>query len=409
VHYGWVVLIVGIGVMCACLGIGRFALGMLLPSMGQSLHLNYSQMGLVSTANFTGYMISVVFAPIVSNRVGPRAAISLGLTIVGLSMAGIWAAADFLSLTLLYIFTGVGSGLANIPMMGLVAAWFVKRWRGRAAGFMLVGNGLGIILSGFLIPRLNLRMGELGWRYGWLFLGAIVLVIAFFAAILLRNSPDLLSLRPMGSSGSIDPPGRVKSDTARLVEQGKTEAGRLVRLGLIYSLFGATYAVYATFIVTTLVNQRGFSEQSAGTFWSAVGILSLISGLYAGYVADRFGRFSALTLVFTQFTVAHLLALSGLPSICLYLSVVAFGLSIWGVPTIMTAAVGDIVSPERAASAFAFITIFFGVGQVIGPAAAGYLAEVTGLFDAAFAACALLTGIGAAVSASLRIWQHRLG
>ncbi len=40
---------------------------------------------------------------------------------------------------------------------------------------------------------------------------------------------------------------------------------------MIYACFGATYVVYATFIVTSLVDERGFGEGTAGTFWAAVG------------------------------------------------------------------------------------------------------------------------------------------
>ncbi len=404
IHYGWVILLTGVGVMCACLGLGRFALGMLLPSMGESLHLDYGQMGLISTANFTGYMVSVIFAGMVSSKIGSRLTITLGLFVVGISMTGIWAAEGLRTVLLLYVVTGIGSGLANIPMLGLVAGWFVKRWRGRAAGLMLVGNGLGIILSGFLVPQLNIHLGGQGWRFAWLTLGGIVFIITVLAGLLLRNSPGQMRQRPMGSSEPADSQGKTSETPAQTAGSRRDTVPNLIRLGLIYMLFGATYAVYATFIVTSLVNERGFSEHAAGTFWSAVGILSLFSGIYAGYVSDRLGRFPALVLVFSQFTAAHLLALTGLPTTCLYLSIAAFGLSIWGIPTIMAATVGDMVGPERASSAFGFITIFFGIGQVVGPAVAGYLAESTGLFDTAFLVCAALTALGAI--ASLRLGKY---
>jgi MFS family permease len=67
----------------------------------------------------------------------------------------------------------------------------------------------------------------------------------------------------------------------------------------------------------------------------------------------------------------------------------------------MAATVGDLVGPARASSAFGFVTIFFGVGQVAGPALAGFLAEFTGLFDAAFLICAVLTAIAATACARL--------
>lgn len=400
-HYGWIILGTGVGVMCGCLGLGRFALAMLLPPMGETLSLDYSQMGLISTANFTGYMASVVFAGRVSNRFGPRATIAAGLALVGASMASICFANSLAAVLLLYLLTGVGSGLANIPMMGLVAGWFVKRWRGRAAGFMLIGNGLGIIFTGFLVPLLATTMGGQGWRLSWLVLGIVVLAFSALAGMALRNSPDQVKQRPMGTADA-----RTQSISADALKPSpKPEISKLVRLGLIYSLFGATYAVYATFIVTSLVNERGFTDQTAGMFWSIVGIISLVSGPYAGYISDRLGRFPALTIVFFQFSVAHLLALSGLPSICLYLSIAAFGLSLWGIPTVMTATVGDLVGPARASSAFGFVTIFFGIGQVVGPTLAGILAESTGVFASAFLVCAVLTTIGAL--SSLRLHKAR--
>lgn len=400
-HYGWIILGTGVGVMCGCLGLGRFALAMLLPPMGETLSLDYSQMGLISTANFTGYMASVVVAGRVSNRFGPRATIAAGLALVGMSMASICFANSLMAVLLLYLLTGVGSGLANIPMMGLVAGWFVKRWRGRAAGFMLIGNGLGIIFTGFLVPLLATTMGGQGWRLSWLVIGIVVLAFSALAGMALRNSPDQVKQRPMGAADA-----RTQSISADALKPSpKPEISKLVRLGLIYSLFGATYAVYATFIVTSLVNERGFTAQTAGLFWSIVGIISLVSGPYAGYISDRLGRFPALTIVFFQFSVAHLLALSGLPSICLYLSIAAFGLSLWGIPTVMTATVGDLVGPARASSAFGFVTIFFGIGQVVGPTLAGILAESTGVFASAFLVCAVLTTIGAL--SSLRLHKAR--
>ena len=45
VHYGWYVVAAGTLCIFASLGFGRFALGMLLPAMAESLNLTYSHMG----------------------------------------------------------------------------------------------------------------------------------------------------------------------------------------------------------------------------------------------------------------------------------------------------------------------------------------------------------------------------
>ena len=108
-HYGWIILGAGVGVMFACLGLGRFALGMLLPAMGEALQLDYGQMGLISTANFVGYMVSVIFAGRISNKFGPRLVISSGLGITGISMALIFYVGGLKAILVLYFITGMVS------------------------------------------------------------------------------------------------------------------------------------------------------------------------------------------------------------------------------------------------------------------------------------------------------------
>ena len=49
-HYGWIVVVLGVLVVMCALGIGRFAFGMLLPSMGEGLALSYREMGVISTS-----------------------------------------------------------------------------------------------------------------------------------------------------------------------------------------------------------------------------------------------------------------------------------------------------------------------------------------------------------------------
>ena len=166
----------------------------------------------------------------------------------------------------------------------------------------------------------------------------------------------------------------------------------MVHLGFIYALFGATYVVYATFIVTTMINERGFGENTAGTFWAVVGGLSIFSGPLFGWLSDSLGRKTGMMLVYTLFTISYVLVAAKLPNLFLYASIGIFGLAVWSIPTIMSAAVGDYTGPVRAVKAFGFITLFFGLGQITGPAVAGFIADSTGTFSMAFWLCASLTG-----------------
>ncbi len=397
-HYGWVIALTGMAVAFACLGLGRFALGMLLPSMGKSLGLSYAQMGLIGTGNFVGYMAAVALTGLVVARMGARRTIFVGLILVGGSMVLVSRSGGFAEILTLYVATGFGSGFANVALFGMISIWFLQRIRGRAAGVMLSGNGVAIVFAGLYVPYINSSIGVEGWRTGWLTMGMISLAVAILAVSLLRNSPAEKGLPPMGNADSSSP----LPSAGQSPDKEKSRYGTMVHLGLIYTLFGATYVVYATFIVTTLVDERGYAEEVAGTFWAVVGALSVFSGPLFGWVSDRLGRKTGMIVVYCLFTLSYTLVAVQLPAYCLYLSIAIFGLTVWSIPSIMAATVGDYMGPLQAAKAFGFVTLFFGAGQIVGPAAAGYLADAFGSFRIAFGMCAGLTATAAGLTLFLK-------
>jgi MFS family permease len=398
-HYAWIVAATGTIVIMACLGIGRFAFGMLLPSMAASLKLSYAQIGYISTGNFIGYLASVLLCAPIARRIGSRRLIFAALVIIAVSMALIGLARSFDAVLALYCITGLGSGAANVPMMGLITAWFDRSIRGKASGLVVIGSGFAIILSGRLIPYVNGMMGPEGWRTNWLILAGMVAAIAAISLLVLRDRPAERGLLPLGS----DTPAFVPDTASPLPAQVNIYRSRpLYLLGAIYFLFGYTYVIYATFIVTTLVRERGFSEAIAGNFWSWVGFLSLFSGPVFGTLSDKIGRRAGLMIVFSLQMLAYLLVAANLPPLFLYLSIGFFGICAWSIPSIMIAAVSEYVGPEKALAAFGFITFIFGFGQITGPSIAGILAERTGSFSSSFFMAAALAAVAIILAGYLK-------
>lgn len=374
--YRWVIVVGGILGLFASLGLGRFALGMMLPAMGESLDLSYSQMGVISTVNLCGYLGAVLLSGSLVARFGSRLLISLALGLVSVSMILVGLAKAYLLILLLYFFTGVGSALSNVPIMALIAAWFDGGSRGRATGFCVMGNGLGILLTGQAVPVMNTMAA--GWRISWIVLGVLAGGIALLCYLLFRTpSPDT---GPSSRTTGVGQPSA--SGTA-------VGLGIFYYCGAIYFLFGFTYVIYVTFFVTSLVQDRGLTETAAGALWAWVGFISLASGPLFGYFSDRAGRKIALMTVFFIQTAAYLLVAVPLPMVAVYLSLGCFGLVVWSIPTIIAALVGDFAGPERTAAMFGLVTFLFGIGQIAGPAVAGVLAENTGSFYSSF----LLSGV----------------
>jgi sugar phosphate permease len=396
IHYGWHIVWSSTLCLFACLGLGRFALGMLLPAMGASLGLNYAEMGLISTANFAGYLLAVLGCSLLTARFGYRLVIFMAMLLIGSSMILIGQSQLFAVILFLYFLTGLGSGSANVPTMALVSTWFAPQSRGRATGFAVIGSGFAILLAGKLMPFLNERGGAEGWRLGWVTLGIIVLIVGLISFLVQRDSPGEMGLEPYGRTPT--PPGAVPMPDV----DPKIDRQSVLHLSAIYFLFGATYVVYVTFFVTSLVRDRGFSEMSAGNFWAWIGALSLLSGPLFGTMSDRFGRQTALITVFSIQAVAYLLAgLQQVPEIFLYVSIGCFGITVWAIPSIIAAMAGDLAGPQRAARVFGFITFVFSLGQITAPAVAGLLAEQSGNFSSSFMMTAVLAAGGAILSGLL--------
>lgn len=64
----------------------------------------------------------------------------------------------------------------------------------------------------------------------------------------------------------------------------------------------------------------------------------------------------------------------------------------------MAAASGDVTGGKFAPAALGFITIFFGIGQCIGPGIAGWLKDITGSFTWAFGFSSIASCIGGVYS-----------
>jgi MFS family permease len=313
----------------------------------------------------------------------------LALLLAGLSMVAIGCTSNLYGIMVFYILTGIGSALANIPIMGLLSSWFSSRLRGKAAGFVVSGNGAAIVFAGLSVPWMN-GLSDWAWRLSWVVLGSLVCLIGLLCLLVFRNHPQELGLESAGST-----PVRQRQQPHQLGQARSVPLKLILHCGTIYAIFGFTFVSYATFIVTTMVRQYGFSQQVAGSFWSWVGLLSLFSGPLFGILSDRFSRRVALMAAFSVQTLAYLLVGLNLGEPFLYLSIGCFGIVAWAIPSIMAALSGDYAGADKAVSMFSALTLLFACGQVAGPYLAGQVAEKTGSFSGSYllAACLAATAV----------------
>jgi MFS family permease len=170
-------------------------------------------------------------------------------------------------------------------------------------------------------------------------------------------------------------------------------------MSAIYMCFGFAYMIYLTFFQRRLTVDLGLSNVAAGNLFLLVGIASIVCGFLWGAVSDRIGRGRALALnLLLQASGAALLAwATSTPG--LVISALCSGLAAVAVPGIVGAGCGDRFGPLLASTSLGFVTVFLGLGQVIGPYVAGRLADSFGTLEYSY----LLSGAVYLVAMSLAI------
>jgi MFS family permease len=153
-HYGWVVIFMGLLTTIAAHGFGRMSYTIILPAMKDGLSFNYTQLG--------GFMAA---------RFGTRIIITAGLVLMGITMILTGLAKSFEFAFVMRLLTGLGNGAAFVPAMALGSAWFTMKKRGFATGIVSAGIGAGTLISGLTVPPILSAFGAHGWRFSWYILG----------------------------------------------------------------------------------------------------------------------------------------------------------------------------------------------------------------------------------------------
>ena len=400
IHYGWIVITMGLLTTIGAHGFGRFAYSMINPSMIDGLGLSYTEVGNLAAGNFVGYLVLAIVGGFLAAKLGPRIVISLSLALMGITMILTGLAKTYDFALVMRTLTGLGNGGSYVPAMALGSIWFSAHKRGLATGIVTAGIGIGFALSGMLIPPILSAYGAEGWRFCWYYLGVIVLVLAGITYGFLRNSPEDLGLKQLGSDASKD---KSEGQKAKGLEWGKIyKIGSVWHLGAVYLMYGFSYIIYINFFATFLVKEMGWTNSEAGRLFTFLGLLSIFCGLLWGGISDIIGRKGGAALAYVALAISYgIFALFRSPG-AFYVSAVFFGLTAWAIPTIMAAAAGDYVGPRLAPAGLGFITLFFGIGQAIGPYVGGVFADITDSFTLSFALASGVSVIGAVGSVTLR-------
>lgn len=370
--------------MAGAAGFARYAFPFLLPDMREALSSTYGHMGLLVTINNIGYVISSLLGGIISARYGARRVIFLSMFSAGFFTFATGLSPGVEVALVLQFMVGLSAGGAIVPAVGLVAGWFEPRKRGIATGVMVGGFPLSMVASALFLPLVLTNLGPDAWRYGWMLLGGLVILLGLVDLATVHEPP--VSAVPSGNGGS-----RGAAGAAPLRWGLVYKNPRMWHMATINLCIGFAAGVFSTFLVAYLIAERGLTAPEAAQAFGLVGLMGAASGILWGYISDLMGRKFGLAACYFAFSLAlAILTFVPWPTVP-YLAAVLGGLTMTGGMAVSVALLGDALGPRLAAPAFGFISLFFNLGQVISPSLAGAIIDATGSFASSLAAA---TGFG---------------
>ncbi|PKM05035.1 MAG: MFS transporter [Gammaproteobacteria bacterium HGW-Gammaproteobacteria-6] len=350
------------------IGFARLAYGLILPSMRTDLGLSYQQAGVLSTVTALCYVSFVLAGGLAAARWGAKASILFGMLTVVAGFLGLTLAENLWLITVLMGVLGFGTAFAFAPMVALLATWFPEK-RGLVIGCMTSGVGIGILVAGVLVPYLLDVFGEQGWRVSWGVFAGVALCVALMIGLFVRNPP----VAPVSAAGQLP------ADEKWLIYRHP----RVLIVATTYGIIGLSYIIQSVFMVSFMV-ETGHSAAIAGRFMAMMGLLSIAAGPLWGWLSDYWGRGNALTASLILVIIAMGLPLIDQSLPYFFFHFLVMGVSINGLFALIQTSATDQVAPRYIPIAFSFATLFFAIGQFLGPAIAGWLIETTGGFILAF-------------------------
>lgn len=377
----WLVLLgLALG-MCVTNSFARFAYGLMLPAMKAEMGWTYAQAGWLNTANAFGYIIGSVLTMVLIGRLSASRLFAFGMVTTAVALLATGLNEAMWWQTLWRLAAGLFGAMSFSSSGALAAQLFQNDTRRNALAIALLfgfGGGLGIVLSGAVLPLLLDAYGPTAWPRGWLLIG-----VTSFAFL------------PLGlwAARQLHPPSQTVQTPARLPLR------RMLSLFAGYGGFGLGYFVYLTFLSAWMTEQQA-SAGLIATVWVMLGLCLCVSPFVWRPVFARFTSGVPLALILACIAIGSALPVLVPGPVGLLVSATVFGLSVFMSPGAVTSFIRHNLPMQSWGAAISLFTVVFAIAQTIGPYAAGWLGDRTASIGTSLlvAAGVLLTGAALAMT-----------
>jgi MFS family permease len=402
IHYGWVIVIASAGILMTY-GIMMYSFGIFLKPMTEELHWDR---GTISWAlSFTIILSGAagVVCGRLSDKYGPRSIVTIGGILSALSFILTSRVTALWHLYLIWgLLMGTGSAFLFIPVMAVIPRWFTKR-RGMAVGMAMAGSALGGVISPLLTTSL---ISASDWRFTYIILGLIVLILSVPLAQFIKRSPQQAGLQPYGGEQI------TQEKHPQIPVQPEISMSQAIKTSQFW-LFGIVQLAFFFSMVTVMVHVVPHATDMKIPEVVAAGILSFVSAigvvgrLGIGFVADRLGSRLTLTLCLSLITLATIWLIFVKEVWMFYLFAVVFGLANGGFLTLLPLVTAELFGLASLGVILGGLTFVGMIGEAIGAPLSGTIYDVTRSYTWAFIITSAISAVAAILSLTLMKYKRK--
>lgn len=341
-------------------------------------------------------LVNGLSAPLVGllfDRLGPRWVYGAGMACLGTAF---FLAQRLDSLWQFYLFVGVLIGFAvslngMVPGSALLSRWYRARLS-TAIGIAFSAIGVGTVI---FVPLTQLLVSHYDWRFAYRALGLALLALV----------PVVLFAMPWRTftAGHADYQARAKLAGAEGEWTLRSALRTRIYWGLAQVFFCTSIGMYGIVVqLVAFLIDAGYSPLGAASTFGMIGMLSSISIMGSGYIADRFGFRRTVTASFigTGSGMLLLMAITRWPSeLLLLLFVPVFGLCMGTRGPIISSICARHFSGPKVATIYGTIYASNALGAAFGSLMGGVLHDLSGGYVAGL--CFSLVSI---VLAAMPFW-----
>jgi OFA family oxalate/formate antiporter-like MFS transporter len=386
-HYGWVIVATCF-VAAASYGL-FYTFGVFFKSLQAEFGWGRALTGSVHSVHLLIYASSTYYFGRLTDRIGPRRALSLGAIFIGVGLCLCSQIQNIWQLYLFYIIASLGSGVTVSLPNATVQKWFVKK-RGLALGLVTAGVGAGTLL---LAPLSNSLITLFGWRPAYVIIGLLFWVLLTLNALFMEENPEKKGLKPYGWEERRGP--KAQSGVKESQDWPVKDAMKTGVFFLIISIYFFTnLPIHMVMIhIVPYATDLEISKTFAASALGLIGGISILGRIGLGLVSEKIGWKWGLFLscLLSGLMLLWLIGVRNLWMLSVFAVVYGFfyGGKITTIPGLIasffgTRSLGEIIGAIHAVSL---------TGGIIGPVLGGYIFDRSGSYRIAFliAALAFLT------------------